>query len=60
MTIYNLRPVTHFSPEVAEKLAAQLNADPEEDWTYTVERHGESAFRVIRVTDGNGFLLGYF
>jgi hypothetical protein len=39
-------------------LAEQLNADPDDDWTYSVERIGPSLAH-IRICDADGALVGH-
>jgi len=47
-----------FKPAEAEALAAALNADPDEEWTYTVKHdptgHGLS---LIQIFDEDGYFL---
>lgn len=48
---------TLLDPFRANELANDLNAKPEDDWSYEVETRGEKA--VVRVLDENGEFVTY-
>lgn len=56
MTLATLTPDTLHSQPYAAKLAAQLNADDEEGWTYLCVLHGEKAY--VLIVDANGEPVG--
>ena len=57
-----IKPTTNLlTPENAKALAAKLNADPEDDWTYeVVNGDGKSGpFARVLIRDEDGEELGY-
>lgn len=56
MSVLIPMPNQIFSQEEAVKIAAKLNADKEDDWTYIVENNPEKdkSTAIIRIYDENG------
>jgi len=50
---------TLFEPAIAEEMAANLNADPEDDWNYQV-KHDPAATggSLIGIYESNGAFVG--
>ena len=51
---------TLFEPAIAEEMAANLNADPEDDWTYQVKHDpAGTGGSLVGIYEFDGAFIGY-